>query len=336
VAEKMVRCPRCFEVFDAEEGPCPKCGTPFRPPAPQPRPIEGLYTERYAEPAETPMPTFAPGPKPPRKLDPALLIGGGAVLIGGALVVAILVTLTGAGGTTPTAPPRYVVPAQTPGTAAETLGPIVAMTFSQVGGYHLDAHVTVQTTVQVSVKVNGKAQSIATRFDGHVSEANQSGVWNGAGVSQEMRLVDGQFYVRTPPSGKWSVLPIPPSYLLVSPALGIRSTDDLVMQGPATREGRPVNHIQSSASWIPDINRLAMTDLSTLPVQPDTFLLDLWVTDEGIPVWASVSATKIDASGAKLIDVEVAYTFTDVGVPTPMVAPISPSPAPSQSPTPSR
>jgi hypothetical protein len=334
VAENMVRCHRCFEVYDAEEGPCPKCGTPYRAPVVQPRPIEGLYTERYAEQAETPMPTFAPGPKPPRKASPVLLIGGGAVLIGGALVVALIVALSGAGGTEPTAPPHFVVAANTPGTPVPTLGPIVAMTFDKLGGYRLDAHVTVQTTVQVSVKVNGKAQSIAARFDGHVSEANQSGVWSAAGVSQEMRLVDGQFYARTLPSGKWSVLPNPPSYLLVSPAFGIRSTDDLVMQGPATREGRPVNHIQSSASWLPDINRLAMTDLSALPVQPDTFLLDLWVTDDGAPVWAAFSATKIDASGAKLVDVEVAYTFTDVGVATPMVAPIAPPPSPSQSATP--
>jgi hypothetical protein len=331
VAELMVRCHRCYEVFDAEEGPCPNCGTPYRPPTPQPRPIDGLYTERYAQPEEVPAVAFRAGPKPPRKVTSVQLVGIGGIFVGLA-VVAAMVVAPGGGGVAATAGPHYVMPAETPGTAVPTLGPIVALTFDQIGGFRFDAHVSVAATIQLNAKVNGKAQSITTRFDGQVAEANQSGIVQTGGASLETRLVDGYFYVRTMPSGKWSVLPSLPAYLLISPAFGIRSTADLVMQGPATREGRLVNHLQSSPSWEPDISRLAMTDLSRMPVQPDTFLLDLWVTDDGAPVWAAVSATKIDDSGAKLIDVEVAYTFTNVGVPTALVAPISPSPSPSPTP----
>ena len=327
MAEVMVRCPRCHEVFDAEEGRCPKCGTEYRPPTPQPRPIDGLYTDLYATREEVPTVAFRAGPKPPRKLTSAHLVAIGGVMVGAAVVGVLVFGLDGGGGTTPTSKSHYVVPAQTTRTAVPTIGPIVAMAFDQIGGFRLQAHVSIATTVQLNAKVNGKAQSITTTFDGQVSEANQSGTIQSGGVSQETRLVDGYFYVRTPPSGKWLALPSLPPYLLISPVFGIRSTQDLVNQGPATREGRPVNHLQSTASWEPDISRLAMTDLSTMPVQPDTFLLDLWVTDDGAPVWAAISATKVDDSGAKLIDVEVAYTFTNDGVPTDMVAPISPSPS---------
>ena len=60
MAEKMVRCVRCHEVFDAEAGPCTKCGTPYRPPVAQPKAIDGLYVERYAGTPYVPEPPPAP------------------------------------------------------------------------------------------------------------------------------------------------------------------------------------------------------------------------------------------------------------------------------------
>ena len=146
--------------------------------------------------------------------------------------------------------------------------------------------------------------------------------------------MDGLFYVRNLPSGKWSLLPALPAYLLVCPLLGIDSTADLTSLGPVMREGQMVNHLRSTSSWAPDISRIALTDLSSLPIKPTAMMLDLWVGDDGAPLWASVSATNIGPGGAQLLDIEVAYTFTNVGVPVPVVAPISPSPSASASPTP--
>jgi hypothetical protein len=340
MAENWVRCRRCYEVFDAEEGPCPKCGTTYQPPAPQPRPIDGLYTERFADQvASTPADQAAiPGvkvvdaPRRRRYSSTTVLVGGGAALIVGAVVIAMIVGL--GAGATPTAAPVYVNGAETVAPRQATLPPILSLTLAQVANYQLDAHVTMEATIQLNSEVKWTTQSLTTKFDGHVSDGNQSGTIRTGGTSQEIRLVGGLFFVRSLPSGKWSILADLPSYLLVCPVLGISSTQDLKSLGPAMRAGKTMNHLQSTSTWAPDISRITMTDLSTLPIQPNSMLLDLWVDDNGLPLSATVEATNIGAGGAKLLDIEVTYTFSDVGVPTEMVAPMSPPPSPSPSATP--
>jgi hypothetical protein len=341
VAENWVRCRRCYEVFDAEEGPCPKCGVPYRPPAANLQPIDGLYTERYADKvecageaggAEIPGAKIVDTPRPRRRSRPALFVGAGAVLIVGALVVVIVMEL--GGGATPTRAPVYVRGAETVQPRQPTLPPILALTLGQVANYQLDAHVTIQANIQLNSQVKWKTQSLTTKFDGHVSEGDQSGTVQTGGTSQEIRMVGGLFFVRSLPSGKWSLLPNLPSYLLVCPVLGVSSTQDLVEIGPTMRAGQMMNHLQSTSSWAPDISRITMTDLSSLPIKPTAMLLDLWVDDNGVPLSATVEATNIGDGGTKLLDIQITYTFSDVGVPTDMVAPISPSPAPSPSATP--
>ena len=339
MAENWVRCHRCHEVFDAEGGPCPKCGAPYQPPAAAPAPIDGLYTERYAERASIAGPAdqtaghgvkIVAAPLPRRRVGPAVFAGIGVVLIVGAVVAATVMEL---GGATPSSAPVYVNGGGTPQPRRATLPPIVALTLGQVANYQLDAHVTVRATIRLDSQYKWKAQSLTTVFDGHVAEGNESGTVQTGGSAQEIRMVGGVFYARSLPSGKWSVLPALPSYLLVSPVLGIDSTQDLAEVGPTMLNGQIMNHLQSTTTWAPDISRLTMTDLSTLPVQPTAMLLDLWVDDNGVPLSATVQATNIGPGGAKLLDIQVAYTFSDVGVPTNMVAPISPSPAPSPSPS---
>jgi hypothetical protein len=341
MAENLVRCRRCYEVFDAEEGPCPKCGAPYRPPATHLQPIDGLYTERYAEKAEQveaadgaeiPGVRILDAPRPRRRAGSALFVGLGAVLIVGALVVAIVMEL--GGSATPTNAPVYVHGAETVQPRQPTLPPILSLALRQVANYELDAHVTMQATIQLDTQYKWKTQSRTTAFDGHISDGNQSGTIQTAGIAQEIRMVGGLFYVRNLPSGKWSLRPNLPSYLLVSPVLGVSSTQDLMGLGPTMRAGQMMNHLQSTSSWAPDISRITMTDLSSLPIKPTAVLLDLWVDDNGIPLSATVQATNIGPGGAKLLDIEVTYTFSDIGVPTTMVAPISPSPAPSPSATP--
>ena len=339
MAENWVRCRRCYEVYDAECGPCPKCGVPYQPPATTPQPIDGLYTERYAAqvpPTDRAVQAGAQGvkivdaPRPRRRAGTSLFIGAGVVLVVGALVVAIVVEL--GGGATRTSAPVYVNGAETVPPRQPTMPPILALTLGQVANYQLDAHVTMQATVQLDSQFKWKAQSLTTTFDGHVSEGNQSGTIQTAGTAQEIRMVGGLFYTRSLPSGKWSLLAGLPSYLLVCPVLGISSTQDLKEIGPAMRAGQMMYHLQSTITWAPDISRITMTDLSSLPVKPTAMLLDLWVDDNGIPLSATVDATNIGPGGAKLLEIQVTYTFSDVGVPAPMVAPMSLPPSPSATP----
>jgi hypothetical protein len=329
MAENWVRCPRCHEVFDAEEGPCLKCGTPWKPPI-QPQPIEGLYTERYADPVETPLPQFRPGPKPPRKLKSEYIIGAGAVLIVSSIVVTLVITL-GGGGPAPTKAPVYVEPATTVAPVDHTKAPIVGLAYAFVNDRGINAHITVDTTVALNATVQGKPLAVTTHFDGHLSAGNETGTVKTNGVSQEIRLVDGNFFSR-PPAGKWAMIAAPPLYLEVSPVFSLAGSGDLMSVGATMRNGQMSNHLQSTDLWIPDLSRVAMTDLSVLPIKPTVLLLDLWVTDLGIPTSATISATNIDAGGAKLLDVEISYTFSDVGTPTNVVAPMSPLPSASATP----
>ncbi len=329
MAENWVRCPRDHEVFDAEEGPCPKCGVPWKPPI-QPKPIEGLYTERYSEPVETPLPEFRRAPKPPRQFKREYLIGIGGVLIVGALVVGLLTGFGGSGAPAPPRAPGYVEPATTVAPVERTQAPIVGLAYGFVDDRGINAHITVDTTVALNAAVQGKPMTITTHFDGRLSMGNESGIVKTNGVSQEISLVDGNFFSR-PPAGKWAMVAAPPLYLEVSPIFSLAGSGDLTSLGATIFEGKTSNHIQSTALWIPDLSRVAMTDLSVLPIKPNQLLLDLWVTDLGIPISATISATNTDASGTKLLDVEISYTFSDVGTPTTISAPI-PLPSPSATP----
>ena len=291
MAEKMVRCPHCHEVFEAEEGTCPKMRGPYRPTIAQPRPIDGLYVERYAAKAgPTPARSHRSSPGRPR-IHP--LVFAGAILLVIALAAAAFVEMGAGGGAGSSVTPGFVVGVQSARPLQPTLPAVLALAYGQVADYDLAAQVTIQATVQLSSQFKWKTQSLATEFDGQVSEGDQSGTIQTGGTSQEIRLVDGLFYVRNFPSGKWSLLPSLPAYLLVCPVLGIDSTADLISLGPVMREGQMVNQLRSTSSWAPDISRIALTDLSSLPIKPTAMILDLWVGDDGAPLWASVSATNI-------------------------------------------
>jgi hypothetical protein len=81
MAENMVRCSRCHEVFDAEAGPCTKCGTPYRPPTAQPKAYDGLYMDRYGGTASASPEVIAAAPPLRRRDNTGLFVGGGAAMI---------------------------------------------------------------------------------------------------------------------------------------------------------------------------------------------------------------------------------------------------------------
>jgi hypothetical protein len=58
-----------------------------------------------------------------------------------------------------------------------------------------------------------------------------------------------------------------------------------------------------------------MMDLSGLYIKPVTDVLDLYTTANGTPVRAHFSGQNPAADGTWIVDVEVDYTFANVGVP---------------------
>lgn len=315
MAEKMVRCIRCHEVFDADAGPCTKCGTPYQPPVAQPRAYEGLYVERYAGTALTPTDDSLIVVVPPRRHDnTSLFIGGGAVLIVSAIVVAVLAMSGALGGPNPTAQPRRVIAVTAPPSPTPTLPPTISKTLAQLNDAKLSAQITVDSHITMSATV-GQSAAVIVKFDGNVSNGNEWGTLQAAGITQEIRLVEGRVYSRVMPAGKWILSAAMPSYLVVCPVFGLKSAEDIQLIGLESRGDQQLYHVQSTRSWSPDMNRLAMADLSFLPYWPDKSVLDLWVTADGTPVEATFSGWSLASDGTKLVDVEVAYTFKQVGVP---------------------
>jgi hypothetical protein len=332
MAENMVRCSRCHEVFDAEAGPCTKCGTPYRPPTAQPKAFDGLYTDRYA-PAASASPEAIVAPPPVRRRDnTGLFVGGGAALILSAVVIAILVGLGALGGPSVTAAPQRVVPVTLPPSPTPTLPPTIAKTLQQLNDLKLSAKITVDSHVSLSATA-GQSSTIIVKFDGQVSNGNEWGTLQSGGISQEIRIVNGEIYARVLPAGKFTKYAAVPSYLVICPVFGLKSTADVQLVGLETKDGEQLYHIQSTSSWNFDLNRLAMADLSSLPYWPPRPVLDMWVTPDGTPVSATFSGSSTATNGTKLLDVEVAYTFEDVGIARSIDVPgpnWSPSPTPTR------
>jgi hypothetical protein len=210
------------------------------------------------------------------------------------------------------------------------LPPSIAITIAQLNDRQLSAHITVDSRTQLSARVLGHAETNIVTFDGMISAGNEIGTLLSGGQKHEFRLVDGVIYDRLLPSGRWTQLATIRPYLIVPPIFDVTSPKMLQLIGQETRDGQPVNHFRSTQWWVPDISRVALVNLASLYLKPDSTVLDLWATPDGAPVAATFSGTNIASDGTKLVDIEVAYSFTHVGVPVD-IRPPEPSPSPQSS-----
>lgn len=333
MAENMVRCVRCHEVFDSEAGPCMKCGTPYTPPASKPESYAGLYSDRYAATSVTSVEPVPVAPSSRRRSNTTYMIWGGVALICGAFVVAVLFALGMSGGPNSTPAPVHGVGGAPLATA--TLPPTISLTLQQLSDVNFSAHVSVQSRIQLSASVAAKAQVITIKYDGIVSAGNQWGTLKVNAATQDTMLVNGDGFTRTPPALKWSAVAFPP-YRIISPLFGLKTTNDLAMVGQEKKDGVTLNHLRSTSWWTPDISRLSFTDLSALRIPPDVNVLDLWVKPDGTPVSATFSGTNM-AGNTVLVGIQVQYTFSDVGLKQTIGAPgpgWTPSIDPLATPTP--
>ena len=120
--EKIVRCPRCHDVFDAADETCPRCGTKYQPIAPALDPGESSFVERYANTPFVPQPD--PRPEPAPRTGPSLLVGAGVAFVIVALVFAGLVYVN-AFGSSPAPTLQAVVARSNAPTPSPTLPPSI-------------------------------------------------------------------------------------------------------------------------------------------------------------------------------------------------------------------
>ncbi len=325
-SEKMVRCGRCHEVFDAEVGPCTKCGAPYQTPVAAAEVVEGSYAEIYAGTGFVAPPPQPAAPMRQRRQNKTLWIWGGCALIVVAAAVAILVAM-GLGGPGNQSN-GLVVPLTPRPTPTPTLPPSVTDLMGRLNDSTLNAHIVVVSRVQVSTRLIGSGTTLIS-FDGQISGWNESGTLKQGGVIRELKLVDSVVYMRSVPNGTWQISPSIASYLIIAPVFGITKPEMIQLIGQETKNGQTLNHLQTTRWWPPDPSRLALTDLTRLSLAPDVNVLDLWATADGLPVSATFSGTNSASDGTKLVDIEVTYTFDQVGVPISIGTP-EPSPSPSK------
>jgi len=183
----------------------------------------------------------------------------------------------------------------------------------------------------VSARVAVAPVTDLVAFDGLISGPNESGTFTHSGVTREFRLVDSVVYMRVMPNGPWQVQASIPSFLIIAPLFNITKPEMIQLIGEETKNGQTLNHFQTTRWWAPDTSRLAITDVPglTAGLAPDVTVLDLWATADGLPVSATFSGTNSASDGTKLVDIEVSYTFDQVGVPVSIGTP-EPSSSPSK------
>jgi hypothetical protein len=327
MSDNLARCRRCHHVFEVDEGSaCPRCGTPWQAIAAPPPPEDGTYFERYQG-TEYAEPEVAPAAIAPRSNRGfwALMIGGGG-LLSVALIVGVLVSLGAFDGPKRPAPVIVSLGPPTVAPPSPTTPPVIARVMSTVNDPKLSAHILIQNRTDVDSVVSGHPFSSVLTYDCQVSVGHQTGILTSGSKSQEIRFVDGQFYVRALPATKWTAYGRVSSWSMVLPLFALTNPKAIELVGKETRDGGPVDHFRTTRWWSPDLSRMAMLDATTLGMSPDSETLDLWTTLDGKLVYASFSATNLARDGKKLLDIETTYTFTDVGVrvdiPNPLATPV--------------
>jgi hypothetical protein len=155
------------------------------------------------------------------------------------------------------------------------------------------------------------------------------------GITREYRIVGGIVFVKVSPTARWSTAASIAGYLVIDPTFGLSKPAMLQLVGEETQDGQLVNHFHTTSSWAPDVARIAMIDTSGFLFKPDVVVLNLWTSQDGIPMKAVFSATNTATNGTKLLDIETTYTFTNVGVPLKIEVP-GPSPSGSLRASPSK
>jgi hypothetical protein len=322
MTEKMVRCARCHDVFDATDEACPRCGTKYEPLEAAPTTPEGFFVDKYKSPVyEAPLSPLVLGPAP--RSGPSLLLGAGVAFIVVALVFSALVYVN-AFGSSP-APTRQAVVARSPvPTAVPTLPASIARTLAQFADPKFSAHITVSTRATVSgrITVTGQSSTVFSSLDATVAAGDEAGTLTIAGVTTDFLLLNNQLSLKTGTAGHYKPAAAIPPYYLLLPLFDLTGPKMLQYAGDTTGTmGETLNHLTSTAWWTPDKNKLAVLAVSGLPEKIEKVSLDLYVTPDGTPVSATFTAWTDATNGEHLVQVITTYKFLDVGTAGPIVAP---------------
>ena len=329
MTEKMVRCARCHDVFDASDESCPRCGTKYEPVAAPPEPGEGFFVEKYANSpyeASTPL-----RPEPAPRSGPSLLVGAGVAFVVVALVFGALVYVN-AFGSSP-APTRQAVVARTQApTPSPTLPASITRTLAQFADPKFSAHIYVNTRATVSARVSNTNQgfTLFSSLDATVEGGNEGGTLTIGGIATDFTLISNELSLRSRTTGHYAPVASIPSYYLLLPMFDLTDPKMVQYTGDTTgNTGETLKHLISTPWWNPNKTKLAVLDVATLPKPLVNVSLDLYVTPDGTPVSATFNAWTDTSSGEHLVQIVTTYSFTMVGSAGPIIAPTAGAPTAS-------
>jgi hypothetical protein len=325
MTEKMVRCARCHDVFDASDEICPRCGTTYHPPAVLP-PGETSYVEKYMGSAyqATPPPVIEPAPRS----APGPLVGIGIAIVCVGLVFGGLF-YAGTFGSAPTPTrPNLVFAATLVPTVPPTLPPSITKAMAQFADPKFSAHITINTMATVSGRVTNSdtGYTVLTSLDATVEAGNEAGTVTIGGTSLDFMLLNSSLTWRQHNTGQWRPSTSIQPYYLLLPLFDLTDAKMLQYTGDTTSDaGQTLNHLVSTQWWNPDMSKLAVLDISSLPEKIEKTSLDLYVNPDGTPVSAEFNAWTDASDGQHLVKVTATYKFSSVGSAGPIVAPTASS-----------
>jgi hypothetical protein len=260
------------------------------------------------------------------------LIGIGAGMLSLVVVVGLMFSM-GVFNSTPKYPTVIVsVPPETAAAPTPTTRPEIAMTLAAINDPLLCAHVVIGSRADVDQSILGRPSAVLVNLDAQISNGKETAIYTAGTLSEELRFVDGKIFVRKIPGTKWTTSAVVSSWAMLLPMFGLTSPKLIDFVGNESRDGEEVYHFRTTKWWAPDLSRMALMDVGSLGIRPDTTGLDIWTDSFGKPVYASFSAVSMANDGRKLLDIETTYTFTDVGAPVDILNPMA-TPVPSVSPS---
>lgn len=264
------------------------------------------YTERYAPPPEPP----PPPPPPSESID-----GRFIALIGIGLLVAALVAayVLRGGSTTPgvtiasvePTPTASVGPPRTPDPDDLALQRFWVLVADPKLSYHLET------------RGGGTIGSEAYTFSESLDVAGDD--WGGTERAHGLAMagtvsivtLDTVVWIKFPDGWHKNIEHDP--YFRSRPFLDLDSQRDLIVSGTVVRAGRTLYDLKSTTNYQPYPGRLIGFASMGIPV--DTLELDILVTEEGVPVEATVHilAGGLGSNGKPQVDAKATRTFSKVG-----------------------
>lgn len=273
------------------------------------------YTERYAPPAESPPPPPSPG----GSMDGRVL-----ALIGVGLLVAALVVGLVLRGSRPPAVATVATPNPTSTTSVAprpTPGPL-DLAFDRfwtvIGDPRLSYHLETVGGGTIGDEAYTFRESLDVAGDDWKGTEQAHGL--GSASAAQLVVLDTVVWLKVP-GGSWHENIEHDPYFRARPLLNLDSQRDLSPYAAVVRDGRTLYDLRSTTNYQPYPGRLI--GFVSMEIRVDTLELDVFVTEDGVPVEATVHilAGGLGSDGKPQFDAKATRTFSKVGGTFTIVAP---------------